>query len=133
MASSNPATSDYTVRDAASLLGLTEDAIRKRVLAGTLDGHVDQGVFVVSAEAVESARQKLLGRLNAVDARAGAHDARGEELERLREEVVRYKAALQSMIQAQAHLNDAIRAQLDTVQQFALPASPRSLMDVGSE
>ena len=124
----------YTVRQAAALLGLTEDAIRKRVLAGRLDGHVDGGIFVVSAEAVETERRQLLDRLNATDARGGARasDVHQEELERLREEVVRTQAALQSLTQAQASLQDALRAQLDALQQFTLPGSPRSLMDSGS-
>jgi hypothetical protein len=123
--------SDYTVRHAATLLGLTEDAIRKRVLAGRLDGHVDEGVFVVSAEAVESERRQLLARLNALDARVevAAHDAQREVTERLREDAIRARAALQSMIQAQASLTDTLRAQLDALQQFALPGSARSLMD----
>jgi vacuolar-type H+-ATPase subunit I/STV1 len=121
----------YTVRQAAALLGLTEDAIRKRVLSGRLDGHAEGGIFVVSADAVESERRQLLDRLNAVDARGGARrpDAQQEELERLQEEVVRTRAALQSLTQAQASLHDALRAQLDALQQFTLPGSPRSLMD----
>lgn len=124
----------YTVRQAAALLGLTEDAIRKRVLAGKLDGHVDAGTFVVSADAVEFERQQLLDRLNATDARGGARwpDPHQEELERLREEVVRTRAALQSLTQAQASLQEALRAQLDALQQFTLPGSPRSLMDTDS-
>lgn len=124
----------YTVRQAAMLLGLTEDAIRKRVLAGRLDGHADNGMFVVSAEAVESERRQLLERLNAVDARSGAalSAEQRDELERLREELVRTRAALQSLSQAQASLQDASRAQLDALQQFTLPGSPRSLMDVDS-
>jgi hypothetical protein len=125
---------DYTVRQAAALLGLTEDAIRKRVLAGRLDGRASEGVFVVAAEAVEFQRRQLLERLNAVDARG---DAVGryvpqEELERLREEVVRARAALQSLIQAQASLNDTLKAQLDAIQQLTLPGSPRSLLDAGN-
>jgi hypothetical protein len=124
----------YTVRQAATLLGLTEDAIRKRVLAGRLDGHVDNGMFVVSAEAVESERRQLLERLNAVDARGGAalSARQREELERLREELIRTRAALQSLTQAQASLQDASRAQLDALQQFMLPGSPRSLTDADS-
>jgi hypothetical protein len=133
MATSESSPSDYTVRQTATLLGLTEDAIRKRVLAGRLDGRVDAGVFVVSAEAVEWERRKLLERLNAVDARSGfaPHDAREEELERLREDVVRARAAFQSLIQAQASLKDSLGAQLDALQQLTLPGSPRSLMDTG--
>jgi hypothetical protein len=125
---------DYTVRQAAALLGLTEDAIRKRVVAGRLDGRVDDGMFLVAAEAVESARRELLERLNAVDARGevAALYAPKEELERLREEVVRAKGALQSMIQAQASLNDTLKMQLDAIQQLTLPGSPRSLMGAGN-
>jgi vacuolar-type H+-ATPase subunit I/STV1 len=134
MVSSASSARDYTVRQAAALLGLTEDAIRKRVIAGRLDGHVDQGVFVVAADAVESERRQLLERLNAVDTRsdATARYVPQEELEQLREEVVRLRAALQSLIQAQASLNDTARAQLDAMQQLTLPGSPRSLMDVGN-
>jgi vacuolar-type H+-ATPase subunit I/STV1 len=124
----------YTVRQAAALLGLTEDAIRKRVLAGRLDGQVDGGIFVVSAEAVETERRQLLDRLNAVDARGGARpsDVDQEELERLREEVVRTRAALQSLTESQASLQDALKAQLDALQQFTLPGSPRALVERGS-
>lgn len=134
MASSDSPPRTYTVREAAALLGLTEDAIRKRVLAGRLDGRVDDGMSVVAADAVESDRRKLLERLNAMDARGGAaaRYAPKEELERLREEVVRAHAALQSLIQAQAHLNDTLKAQLDAIQQLTLPGSPRSLMDAGN-
>jgi hypothetical protein len=134
MASSNSSAGDYTVRQAAALLGLTEDAIRKRVLAGRLDGRAYEGAFVVAAEAVESERQQLLERLNAVDARgdARARYVPEEELERLREEVVRARAALQSLIQAQASLNETLKAQLDAIQQLTLPGSPRSLMDAGN-
>ena len=125
---------EYTVRQAATLLGLTEDAIRKRVLAGRLNGHADEGIFVVSAEAVESERRQLLERLIAVDARQGSapHATLQGEIERLREDAVRARAALQSMIQAQGSLNEALGAQLDALQQFSLPASPRSLMDTGN-
>jgi vacuolar-type H+-ATPase subunit I/STV1 len=134
MTSSNSSAGDYTVRQAAALLGLTEDAIRKRVLAGRLDGRANEGAFVVAAEAVESERQQLLERLNAVDARgdARARYVPEEELERLREEVVRARAALQSLIQAQASLNETLKAQLDAIQQLTLPGSPRSLMDAGN-
>jgi hypothetical protein len=134
MTSSNSSAGDYTVRQAAALLGLTEDAIRKRVLAGRLDGRAYEGAFVVAAEAVESERQQLLERLNAVDARgdARARYVPEEELERLREEVVRARAALQSLIQAQASLNETLKAQLDAIQQLTLPGSPRSLMDAGN-
>jgi hypothetical protein len=131
MADSGSATADYTVKQAATLLGLTEDAIRKRVLAGRLDGHSGGGVFVVSARAVEAERQELLKRLDAVDARIGAAP-RDDELGRLREELVRTQAALQSLIQAQASLNDTVRGQLDALQQLTLPGSPRSLMENNS-
>jgi hypothetical protein len=125
---------DYTVRQAAALLGLTEDAIRKRVIAGRLDGRANEGVFVVAAEAVESERRQILERLNAVDARGDAtmRYVQKEELERLREEAVRARAALQSLIQAQASLNDTLKAQLDAIQQLILPVSPRPLMDAGN-
>jgi hypothetical protein len=134
MASPNSSARDYTVRQAAELLGLTEDAIRKRVIAGRLDGRAEEGVFVVAAEAVESERRQILERLNAVDGRsdATARYVPKEELERLREEVVRARAALQSLIQAQASLNDTLKAQLDAIQQLTLPGSPRSLMDVSN-
>jgi len=125
---------DYTVRQAAALLGRTEDAIRKRVIAGRLDGRSNEGVFVVSAEAVESERRQILERLNAVDARGDTtmRYVQKEELERLREEAVRARAALQSLIQAQASLNDTLKAQLDAIQQLILPGSPRSLMEAGN-
>jgi|SRR5580693_6480343 hypothetical protein len=133
MAGSDSPARDYTVRHAAALLGLTEDAIRKRVLAGRLDGQANEGAFVVAAEAVEFERRHLLERLNAVDARdASARYVPQGELERLREEVVRARAALQSLIQAQASLNDTLKAQLDAIQQLVLPASPRSLMDASN-
>jgi hypothetical protein len=134
MAGPVASTRDYTVRQAAALLGLTEDAIRKRVLAGRLGGRADDGVFVVDAEAVESERRQLLARLNAVDARGDAAEryVPKDELERLREEVVRARAALQSLIQAQASLNDTLKAQLDAIQQLTLPGSPRSLLDAGN-
>jgi hypothetical protein len=128
----DPAALHYTVRQAAALLGLTEDAIRKRVIAGRLDGHADDGVFVVSAAAVESERRLLLERLNAVDARgrsAASHGIEAREMERAREDAVRANGALQSLIQAQTSLNDTLRAQLDALQQFMIPASPRSLTD----
>jgi hypothetical protein len=68
-----------------------------------------------------------------VDARdASARYVPQGELERLREEVVRARAALQSLIQAQASLNDTLKAQLDAIQQLVLPASPRSLMDASN-
>jgi excisionase family DNA binding protein len=131
MVDSGSPAADYTVKQAAALLGLTEDAIRKRVFTGRLDGHSGGGVFLVSAQAVEAERQRLLTRLNAVDARPGiaAHDMRDEELGRLREELVRTQAALQSLVQAQASLNDTLRAQLDALQQLALPGSPRLLLE----
>ncbi|HTZ29270.1 MAG TPA: hypothetical protein VMC83_35045 [Streptosporangiaceae bacterium] len=137
MARSDMSGSGYTVRQAAALLGLTEDAIRKRVLAGRLDGHVDEGSFVVSADAVESARRDHLERINARDARAGATtDGAQQELkhlretvERLQEELVRTRAALQSMVQAESAINDGLRAHLDVIQQLTLPGSVRSLMD----
>jgi hypothetical protein len=134
MASTGSPGRDYTVRQAAALLGLTEDAIRKRVIAGRLDGSAHGGVFVVAAGAVESERRELLERLNAVDGRSDAATryVSKDELERLREEVVRARAALQSLVQAQASLNDTVKAQLDAIQQLTLPGSPRSLMDAGN-
>jgi len=132
--------SEYTVRQAAALLGLTEDAIRKRVLAGRLDGHVNEGSFVVSAGAVESARQELLDRLTATDARGGAttYDAQQEvtylraTVNRLNEELETTRAAMQSLMQAEAAMNDVFRAHLDAIQQLTLPGSARFLTSPSS-
>jgi hypothetical protein len=120
-----------SVREAAELLGLTPDAVRKRFASGRLDGAVDDGVVKISVDAVEHQRAELLRRLNARDARAqvaqetaGASDlnALRDERDRLRGDLITARATAQALAQANAAALDMSRAQLDALQQMLTPS-----------
>jgi hypothetical protein len=66
-----PTRSGYTHREAAALLGLTPDAVAKRVRAGTLAESPQgaDGIQRVDQDQVERERRDVLTRLTALDAR----------------------------------------------------------------
>jgi len=125
----NGASPWLSVREAADLLGLTPDAVRKRFASGRLDGEASGNVVRISATAVERQRADLLRRLNARDARgtqgaspAGDLPSTADERDRLRAELIAAKASAQALAQANAAALDMSRAQLDAIQQFLTPS-----------
>ena len=121
-----------SVRQAAELLGLTTDAVRKRFAAGRLTGIASDGVVKIAVDAVEAERADLLRRLNATDARVSLtseSDAAATQLTSLREErdklradLIAARATAEALAQANAAALDMSRAQLDAVQQLLVPS-----------
>ena len=114
--------SGYSVRETARLLAITDDAVRKRVAAGTLDASVRAGVWSVDSKQVEEARADLLRRLNAIDGRAGP-GASPDEVAALRMENTRLRSALEALTHASEGLLLSNQAHLDALRQFLTPQS----------
>ena len=101
--------------ETAGLLGLTLDGARKRAMSGKFDVRTVDGVLCFNARQIEEERTALLRRLDATDARPGA--AAGDEVSRLRAEVVRLRATAESLLLASRAAHDAVQANL-------LPSTP---------
>lgn len=108
----------YSVRDVSTLLGISQDAVRKRLRAGTLQ-HVSgssssQGI---DRHQVDDERRELLNGLRALD----MHEVAQREAA-LRNEIERLRTAISDMTIAARALHEADAAHLDALRQVVLPS-----------
>jgi hypothetical protein len=117
----------YTIPEAARLLAVSADALRKRVAAGRLDAEIVDGVWFVDSATIDEERAELLRRLGALDTRlhevADVREvaALQDELTRLRGELERVRSVADALAEASDGLQQANRAHLDAVRQFLTP------------
>lgn len=118
-----------SVADAAGRLGVTEDAIRKRVKSEGLATEMGPGGTRVFRPLIEAERANLLAKLGAIE-RSKLDElieqARGATA--MKEELTRLRSALQSMIVSSKSQAEALVAQIDVTSQLISPQG----MSVGS-
>lgn len=113
--------SAYSTKEAGRLLGVSDEAIRRRIESGTLPGDKTGSRWWASRDAVEEERSVLLSKLQAVDARMGIASSISDRERTLRAEVGRLRTSLASMILAAEAFHDVNRGHLDALRQAIMP------------
>jgi len=105
----------YSVGDAARLLHVSVEALRKRLAKGALIGDRQGKQWRIDREQVEWERAALLESLQAIDSRPGRQSSLREGgVAESQLEVERLKMVIQDLIVAE-------RAHLDALHQFVVP------------
>lgn len=108
----------YSVQDVSTLLGISPDAVRKRLRAGTLNHASGSRGSSQSVDRpqVDAERRDILNRLQAVDSRNVE-----QREESLRSEIERLRTAISDMTIAARALHEADAAHLDALRQVVVP------------
>lgn len=152
-----PSTKSQTVgtREAARRLGISQQAVRDRLRAGTLSGHQARGEWRVAAaqlpaqappttnaathsaitERLAAIEQRISSMAAAQEAAESAGDAITRERDRYRAEAasareaaLRLAGVTRDAVGATRQLLDALDAQADAIAQLVGPASPQDLL-----
>lgn len=112
----------YTIAEAATLLGLSPDAVRKRLARRELTNSASEPALV-DKQQVDQERASLLQRLGATEPGASAEYVHLLEstVARLTDETRKLRTSMHSLVLAGKAQNESQNAVWDTVSQLTLP------------
>jgi excisionase family DNA binding protein len=113
----------YTIAEAANLLGISADAVRKRLSRGELSFVNASQSTLLDKQQVDSERASLLQRLGATEQGASPEYVLllQSTVERLTDEVRKLRTSMHSLVLAGKAQNESQNAVWDTVSQLTLP------------